>query len=201
MVITPGQDGRRGDLPLAAACGMFVLVGDCCRNLPVSRVKNLYLLRHAKSSWAEPALADHDRPLNRRGTRDAPRMGAALRELMPPLPATVSTALRARLTLAGLCEGWPELAPLAHREDAELYTFSEDELWDWLRGQDDAVSQLFLIGHNPALTGLLARLAPDRAPDNLPTAGYAALALDLAHWRHLAPGCGRVERLLFPRQL
>ncbi len=164
-------------------------------------MKHLYLLRHAKSSWKHPGLADHDRPLNRRGARDAPRMGAALRAFVPPMAIVTSTALRARLTLAGISEGWPELRGLPHCSDEALYTFSVDDLYHWLRASEDAGSARFLIGHNPALTDLLALLAPGDAIDNLPTAGFAAVLLEADHWRDLSPGCGRIEKLLLPRQL
>jgi phosphohistidine phosphatase len=164
-------------------------------------MKRLYLLRHAKSSWKQANLADHERPLNRRGIRDAPRMGIALRGFMPAMAVVTSTAMRARLTLAGLCEGWPELDGLPHRSDPALYTFSVDDLYHWLRASEDAVPARFLIGHNPALTDLLALLAPGDAIDNLPTAGFAAVQLEVDRWFDIGPGCGRVERLLFPKQL
>ncbi len=164
-------------------------------------MKHLYLLRHAKSSWKHPNLADHDRPLNRRGSRDAPRMGAALGGFMPPMVVVTSTARRARLTLAGICEGWPQLARLPHRSDPAIYTFSADDLYHWLRATDDRVPARFLIGHNPALADLLALLAPGDTFDKLPTAGFAALLLQADRWHDLSPGCGRIEKLLFPKQL
>jgi phosphohistidine phosphatase len=164
-------------------------------------MKDLHLLRHAKSSWDDPTLPDRDRPLNQRGRRDAPRMGAALRELMEPLPVASSPALRARLTLQGLCSAWPEVADLAHRSEEALYTFSAADLRYWLCDQPDELSARFVIGHNPGLTELVNWLAGADVLSNLPTAGYAHLSLDIERWRDLRRGCGRLERRLSPKQL
>jgi phosphohistidine phosphatase len=164
-------------------------------------MKNIYLMRHAKSSWSEPGLADHDRGLNRRGKRDAPRMGRALAARLPPCVVASSSARRARLTLAGLCEGWPGLDEMPHRIDAGLYTFSADELAQWITGQDDALTSLFIIGHNPAMTVLINTLAGKPALDNLPTAAFAHLSADIEHWAELQAGCGQLLDVLFPRTL
>ena len=164
-------------------------------------MKTLHLLRHAKSAWDNPAVVDRERGLNKRGRRDAPRMGAALAARMPPLPVAVSPARRAQLTLRGLCAGWPGLGGQQHATVEALYTFSATDLEAWLRGQDDAVSALFVIGHNPALTDLAFSLCPGQAPANLPTAGYLELALCIDRWRDLRQGCAQVVYSLFPRQL
>lgn len=164
-------------------------------------MKTLHLLRHAKSSWDDPGLSDRDRALNKRGKRDAARMGEALSRRMAPMPVVVSPARRAQRTLGGLCDGWPALAELDHTTDEDLYTFSADDLFKWLLGQDDEQQSLFIIGHNPALTDLANALAGEDALANLPTAGYLELGLQIDHWRDLRQGCGLIECSLFPRQL
>ena len=164
-------------------------------------MKTLHLLRHAKSSWDEPGMSDRERGLNKRGRRDAPRMGQALGAELSPLPVLVSPARRAQLTLHGLCEGWPALDEPAHQTMESLYTFSAAEVFDLLRDCDDRQGAVFLIGHNPAFTDLINTLDGSAALDNLPTAGYARLALAIERWSQLAAGCGRLERLLFPREL
>lgn len=164
-------------------------------------MKTLHLLRHAKSSWDQPGLADSQRGLNRRGKRDAPRMGRALATMLPPLGLYVSAARRARLTLEGLCAGWPDLADQAHVIVEDLYTFSAHDLRRWLARCDDELPQLFIIGHNPALTDLVNQLAGREVMANLPTAGYVQMALAVDHWSQLVQGCGTVVTSLFPRQL
>ncbi|RLQ22342.1 phosphoglycerate mutase [Seongchinamella sediminis] len=164
-------------------------------------MKTLHLLRHAKSAWNEPGLPDRERGLNKRGRRDAPRMGAALAAEIAPQGIFVSPARRARLTLDGLCEGWPALAACQHTSEEALYTFDAADLWRWLMAADDRKPGLFLIGHNPALTELVNELLGQRQLDNLPTAAYARLGLALDSWVQLQAGCGQLERLLPPRQL
>jgi len=164
-------------------------------------MKTLHLLRHAKSSWDEPGLSDRERGLNKRGLRDAPRMGAALAGLVAPMPVVASTAKRAQMTLEGLCSSWPALAELEHRSEEELYTFSSSELCNWTAQQSDRVDALFLIGHNPAFTDTVNELAGEYQLNNLPTAGYVRLSLDIDQWGQLEQGVAVVEQSLFPKQL
>lgn len=164
-------------------------------------MKILHLMRHAKSSWKQPELADRERGLNKRGKRDAPRMGVALATQLQAPVIDVSPAQRAQLTLAGLCDGWPELAGRQHRTHEALYTFSSGEVFTWIASQDEDRDSLFLIGHNPALTELVNELAGRWCLDNLPTAGYARLSLAIDRWSQLHSSCGELEMALFPKEL
>lgn len=164
-------------------------------------MKTLHLLRHAKSSWSEPGLSDRERGLNKRGRRDAPRMGRALARQIEPMTVAVSPARRAQLTLDGLCQGWPAMGELDHVTEEDLYTFSSGAVMTWIAAQEDSRPALFLIGHNPALTELVNELTGEYTLDNLPTAGYARLSLDIVCWRELCGGCGQLEQCLLPRQL
>jgi len=164
-------------------------------------MRTLHLLRHAKSSWDTPGLADRERGLNRRGQRDAPRMGAALARRLAPMAIAVSPARRAQLTLAGLCEGWPALAGMAHTTEEALYTFAAEDVFAWLRERDDGGQTQFVIGHNPALTDLANALSAEDGIANLPTAGYLELILHIDRWQDMRQGCGRIAYSLFPRQL
>ena len=164
-------------------------------------MKTLHLLRHAKSAWDQPGLSDRERGLNKRGQRDAPRMGAALAARVPAIPVAVSPARRAQLTLAGVRSAWPELAALPHITEEALYTFNCDDLLTWIAGQGDEQQAVFLIGHNPALTDLINSLCGQYCLDNLPTAGYAQLSLEIDCWGEVQHGCGVLQESLFPKQL
>ncbi|RLA48808.1 MAG: phosphoglycerate mutase [Gammaproteobacteria bacterium] len=164
-------------------------------------MKTLHLLRHAKSSWDHTGLSDRERGLNKRGVRDAPRMGVALAQRMAPMSIAVSPARRAQLTLTGLCQGWPVLGDQVHCTEEDLYTFSCGDLFQWIAGQGDTPGALFIIAHNPALTDLVNMLTGQYSLDNLPTAGYIELALQINHWRNLQQGCAVLEYSLFPKQL
>ncbi len=164
-------------------------------------MKTLHLLRHAKSSWKDASLSDRDRGLNKRGGRDAPRMGEALSHFLDPMPIVVSPARRAQLTLQGLVLGWPGLAEQQHRTEEALYTFSWEDVCDWVAGQTEDCGALFLIGHNPAFTDMINELVAEHCLDNLPTAGYARLSLEIDRWGDLLHGVASLEQTLFPRQL
>ena len=163
-------------------------------------MKTLHLLRHAKSAWDQPYTSDRDRGLNKRGKRDAPRMGLALANEIEPLAVLVSPARRAQLTLAGLCEHWPAMAALSHRTTEALYTFDVSDLAAVISDGHEGDS-LFLIGHNPAFTDLVNELAGFGTLENLPTAGYARLSLSIDDWADVSSGCGTLDQLLLPRQL
>lgn len=164
-------------------------------------MKTLSLLRHAKSSWDSPGLSDRERGLNRRGQRDAPLMGSALAGVMAPTPAHVSPARRAQLTLEGVCEGWSAMGRLSHTTEEALYTFDHDSLVDWIRSAGEEQPDLFLIGHNPAFTDLVNTLTGTHTLDNLPTAGFVQLSLDMDRWDQLLHYRARLEHQLFPKQL
>ena len=108
-------------------------------------MKTLRLLRHAKSAWDVPGLADHERGLNERGRLDAPKMGTALADHVPPHGLHVSPARRAQLTLEGLCEGWPALRDCHHVTDEALYTFSSEDVLYWLAARDDLLHSVLWL--------------------------------------------------------
>jgi phosphohistidine phosphatase len=164
-------------------------------------MKTLHLLRHAKSSWNHPQVCDRDRSLSKRGKQDALRMGASLAQRITPVSIHASPARRAQLTLRGLCRGWPAMENLSHHTRESLYTFSTDDLFAWITQQKDTFDTLFILSHNPALTELTNVLVGEPCVENIPTAGYVELALNLDYWRNLRQGCAVLEYSLFPRQL
>ncbi|HEY6890145.1 MAG TPA: histidine phosphatase family protein [Solirubrobacter sp.] len=154
--------------------------------------RRLYLLRHAKSSWKDPGLADHDRPLSGRGRRAAAALAVHLaQERIRPELVLCSTALRTRETYERL-EAALETAPV-HFE-RRLYAASADDLLELLRTVPDQFATALVIGHNPGLEELALQLArPSPARDALqakfPTAALATLELTSSSWSELAPGC------------
>ena len=164
-------------------------------------MKTLHLLRHAKSAWDDPGLDDRERGLKKRGRQDGLLMGAALSEWMEPTTIAVSVAQRAQHTLAALCDAWPALAAMEHREEEDLYTFQSSDLVRWVARQNNALDSLFIIGHNPALTDLINTLLRQIALANLPTAGYVRLSVDIDQWGQLLHGVASLEQHLFPKHL
>jgi len=161
---------------------------------------DLYLMRHAKSSWSGAEASDRERGLNSRGQKDAPRMGKFLSRHFPAISPHVSPALRAQLTWAGICSTWPELSSLDYHIEEPLYTFSSQDLISWLK-KKEGDAPIFLIGHNPALTELINHLTQADSISNLPTAGFAYLTLSVREWLSIEAGVGRLEKLVLPRDL
>ena len=130
-------------------------------------MKTLLVLRHAKSSWDDPALGDHERPLNKRGRRDAPRMGELVREhgLIPDVVIS-SDAVRARLTAEAVVEAARYAGEIL--VDHHLYMASPADILSRLRTVREKAETVMIVGHNPGLEELVAQLTGER-PD-LPTA-------------------------------
>jgi len=163
-------------------------------------MKRLILVRHAKSSWKNAALADSDRPLSGRGKRDAPRMGAWLAGLgLLPDIILASPARRARKT-ASLLAG--EIPAAAGRilVDPALYEASAGVLLERVRALDERWQQVMLIGHNPGLTDF-ANLLTAHGVDNIPTCGVLVAELDIDSWRLAEAGCGRTVHYVVPKEL
>jgi phosphohistidine phosphatase len=161
-------------------------------------VKRLWLLRHAKSSWDDPGLADHDRPLAPRGLKAAERIArwTSDNDVRPDL-VLCSTALRARATLDLVVRALDD--PEIEFDDA-LYHASAAELLVRLRTVRVGLTEVLLVGHNPGLLDLVGLLAPP-APDAFPTGALAELRLAIATWVEMSPGCAHLEELLVPRSL
>jgi len=162
-------------------------------------MKTLLILRHAKSSWDIPALADHDRPLNKRGRRDAPRMGALLRDqgLVPDIILS-STAKRARATaeLAGEAAGYSGPISLT----SKLYLAAPEDYIAVLRNLPAEIETAMVVGHNPGLEDLLEELTG--LAEHLPTAALARVALPIADWPELTTDVeGELKALWVPREL
>ena len=166
--------------------------------------RRLYLLRHAKSSWKDADLADHDRPLAGRGRRAADAIADHMRdEAIAPELVLCSTARRARET----CERvGPALGTAPVRYEAGLYGASATSLLERLRGLPDDVGSVLLIGHNPAIEELavtLARPSPRRRDLELkfPTGALATLTGPLPSWRGLDHDSAELVAFVRPRDL
>jgi phosphohistidine phosphatase len=161
----------------------------------------LYLLRHAKSSWKDSELADHDRPLAGRGRRAAKAIARHLDEHDVEVELVLcSTARRARETLERI---EPALGNASLHYERELYGATANGLLERLRSVSDDVATVMLIGHNPALEDLareLGRPASELEP-KFPTAALATLELTVAAWGDLAPGGARLTGVVRPRDL
>jgi phosphohistidine phosphatase len=163
-------------------------------------MKTLILARHAKSSWKHPELSDHDRPLNKRGRRDAPRMGEYLAaQYAPPQYIISSSALRALCTAEVLTQAFGRKTGDIERQPS-LYLADAATLLTLARELPDELDSVMLVGHNLGMTDCLNRLAA-AGIDNLPTCGVARIGFDVARWSDLQAGQGRLLSLDVPKAL
>jgi phosphohistidine phosphatase len=165
----------------------------------------LFVLRHAKSSWDDPGLEDHDRPLAPRGLRAVEALAGHFRTTgIAPAQVLCSSARRTRETLAGLGLSGETLV------EPELYASTPKQVLERLRRVPSGIGSVLLVGHNPTMQVLVLRLAArdsglgDAALSEIqrkfPTGALATLTLD-CEWGALAPGCARLDAFVQPKRL
>jgi phosphohistidine phosphatase len=179
---------------------------DWSRHAPTRRIacqhqkmKTLLLLRHAKSDWSTPGVADHERPLNKRGKRDAPRMGRLLQDenLLPDLILT-STAKRTRQTVKATVEAGSYTGKV--KASPALYLAGPEAYIEVLRGVPDKYRRVMVVGHNPGLEEWLEQLTGTKTI--LPTAALAQVELPITQWREVGEdNKGELRGVWRPREL
>ena len=161
-------------------------------------MKNLLLLRHAKSDWDDPSLRDFDRPLAARGERDAPKIGKALRKRGPAPDLIMSSpAARAKQTVEAVAKA--ARFELEIKFNQAIYDASSPELLQLIRSLPDDSSCVLLVGHNPGFEDLVGRLSGSH--ERMPTAALACIQFQIDHWKDVDDGEGKLAWLLTPKQL
>lgn len=141
--------------------------------------RQLIVMRHAKSDWANHHLSDHDRPLNERGLRNAAMMGKHFVDnRISPAVVIASTAVRVRETLALMLAEWP-YEPEVFFEQS-LYLASVETLGSHVRGLHDDWAAVLIVGHNPGLSEFVGQLAGRQL--EMPTAAVAVLTSKEESW-------------------
>lgn len=161
-------------------------------------MKQLLLMRHAKSSWENPGLSDFDRILNERGKKDAPEMGKRFHKrnfkpdliIASPAKRTLKTAQDVALALH-----YPETTI---ELESSIYQANIEDLVYIIRNFDDNLQNVLMIGHNPAFTGLIGRLG-NRLIEHLPTAGAALLSFEIDTWKQVSNHSGNLVWFDYPK--
>ncbi|MFT3743724.1 MAG: histidine phosphatase family protein [Pyrinomonadaceae bacterium] len=160
-------------------------------------MKTLYLLRHAKSSWADATMSDFERPLNERGTNAAAFIGELMAENgYEPYVILSSPAIRAKATA--------ELVKRSGSLDAEIrfehriYEASPQTLRQAISDIDDAYPSALVVGHNPGIETLIAFLTGRIEP--VPTAALAVIDLDIDAWAYIDEGRGTLSKMHRPKE-
>jgi phosphohistidine phosphatase len=162
-------------------------------------MKTLLLMRHAKSSWKHTELKDFDRPLNKRGQKDAPRMGRLLmeQELIPQLILS-SPAVRARETVEAFIKASGSPGEVKYFDS--FYLAEPSVYLDIVKTLPDDLERVMLVGHNPGLEGAVQVLSGQ--VESLPTGAIAHIVLPIHHWSELTSDIqGELVQLWRPRDL
>ncbi len=162
--------------------------------------KKLYLIRHAKSSWDDPGLKDHDRPLNKRGKNDAPLMAKVLNKKgVAPDIIYSSTAVRALEFAKIIAEelGYKKKNIAASKD---IYMAGENEMLNIIKQTDDKDETVFLVGHNPDITQFANSLCNNNNIDNIPTSGIFCIEFEADSWQEIDYGKGKFKSFDYPKK-
>lgn len=166
-------------------------------------MKQILLMRHAKSNWDHPDLTDFERPLAQRGMKDAPRMGAYLKEIdTVPDQLISSTAVRAKQTTEEVSKKWSfKEGQVLWNED--LYYGGVMDYLAAIQAASDEISRLMLIGHNPLMESTAAILASGSQSGvvRMPTAALICLESYASHWSSVSPGSCQIRWMMIPKVL
>lgn len=163
-------------------------------------MKTLFLMRHAKSDWADSSQSDFDRPLNRRGCSDAPRMGAVLGSGNALVDFVLcSPAARARETAELVVESNHDSPPPVLHFDDRLYLANPATLSSVVCSAPDTCDSVLVIAHNPGMEEWLADLSGCQV--KFSTAALARVQLDIGRWTDISEHCGQLQWFVTPRLL
>lgn len=160
-------------------------------------MKNLILIRHAKSSWEAP-LKDFDRPLMKRGILDAHDVSLHISDYLPKTFIIWSSpAARASETALIFAQNlsYP-IESIIYKDD--LYTFDEKQLEKVIKSCDNSFESVILFGHNEAITNFVNKFG-DVFIENVPTSGFVSLQFDAHSWDTISKG--RTHKTIFPKDL
>ena len=161
-------------------------------------MKQLFIVRHAKSSWDYLLMDDSERPLNKRGQRDVPIMGKFLKgKISCPSKFISSPAVRAFDTAVGFAfEFGQDKSEII--KSAILYHGSISDWFDVIGKIDDKDKSAMLFGHNPGITALVNRIT-DSNIYNVPTCGAAGITLDINSWSEIEEKKGELKFYYYPK--
>ncbi|GJM34686.1 MAG: phosphohistidine phosphatase SixA [Saprospiraceae bacterium] len=162
-------------------------------------MKQLYLVRHAKSSWSNPGLKDIDRPLNSRGERDAPFMGKMLasKGVKPDLIIS-SPARRAHKTAKFFAKAMG-IDKKNIALDERIYDAFPEDIFEIVREINDENQTVLLFGHNPTFTSFVNRFT-NKFIDNIPTCGISGIVSKAATWEDFATTNSELKEFYYPKQ-
>ncbi len=162
-------------------------------------MKVVYFVRHAKSSWEDPSLKDFDRPLNKRGFRDAPFMGKLLHAKgAKPDQLISSPAMRAKTTAGFFAEAL-EIPKEEIRLVRDIYEAFPEEILRLINELPNGLNEVMIFGHNPTMTALANKFSEDLI-SNIPTCGVFKVVAEVDDWQAFGPQTGQLTDYHYPKQ-
>ena len=170
-------------------------------------MKQLAILRHAKSDWGNPGLTDFDRPLNKRGRKAAKKIGRELKGRGLAFDQIVSSpAQRAKETVERFRIGYEQDCSV--RFDPTIYLASTGTLLGLVNGLPDDAGTVMIVGHNPGFHDIVLRLTRENGDGlrekvgaNFPTGAFALIDFPADKWADVEPATGEIRQVIFPREL
>ncbi|HSC07855.1 MAG TPA: histidine phosphatase family protein [Steroidobacteraceae bacterium] len=164
-------------------------------------MRRLTLVRHAKSDWKNSDLKDFDRPLNRRGQKEAPQMAELLAAQQVRVDLLLTSPAVRALETARLFARALNYPPRRLKSDERLYLAQPKEILEVVRGIGSRVRHLMLVGHNPGLSEFAQALSNDSELGELPTSAVYAVDLDIRSWGDAKFGDALNPSLMHPKSL
>ncbi|ACF14315.1 putative phosphohistidine phosphatase, SixA [Chloroherpeton thalassium ATCC 35110] len=162
-------------------------------------MKTVLLVRHAKSSWDDPDMKDFDRPLNKRGKRDAPFMGSLLAQKNFQPELIVASPAKRTLITAQLIAAEIEYEQEKILTDPRLYEESFNFYLDVIKSWGDQLSKIMLVGHNPIMTSMINYLA-NYGLENLPTGAMFCAEMNIDSWSNVSSGLAKCYFYEYPKK-
>jgi len=161
-------------------------------------MKTIVLIRHAKSDRKSKKTSDFERPLSKRGLKDAPLMGKVLKNIITPDLILTSPAARALKTAQSIAAAY-NMNGETIQTNPQLYLESKSTLLNAIKQTDNRYNTVFVVGHNPGLTDLINYLSLETV-DNLPTSGAFAVNFDTENWEDIDSASGKLLFYEFPKK-
>ena len=161
-------------------------------------MKTLIIIRHSKSSWKDHSLSDFDRPLNKRGIKDAKKMSFELSEKIKKVDLLLSSSSKRTTQTSNYFLDSMNIRSNIFSEN--LYHSSSNLIFDCILKINNKYNKTIIVGHNPGLTNIINKLTNLKL-DNLPTSGIVIIVFDVDNWKNINYQSGLVEWIKFPKDL
>lgn len=181
---------------------MFLLTlwqGPLPPNDPTETMRNIVLIRHAKSSWDNPNLADFDRPLGERGLKDAPDMAKELAKYQLPIDLVIASPSRRTTETLAYFSTALRIPDNKIVWDSTVYHSGTENLMRLISNLPDSIHYVVVVGHNPSMTDFANALESDTLIENVPTCGIVHVSGNWPSWQDIRKKKGKLELFIYPK--